>query len=94
MALRRGRREILRSPAKVSFDRRGLSTIGTPGSKARMTGAITPEPISSVSSVPRRLRMRSVKTWPRSKSAASWISSTATKDTGRSRGIASTVETQ
>ena len=38
--------------------------------------------------------MRSVKTWPRSRSAPSWTSSMATKATSRSRGIASTVETQ
>ena len=38
--------------------------------------------------------MRSVKTWPRSRSAPSWTSSMARKATSRSRGIASTVETQ
>ena len=38
--------------------------------------------------------MRSVKTWPRSRSAASCTSSMARKATSRSRGIASTVETQ
>ena len=51
-------------------------------------------PSTSVSSRPRRLSMRSVKTWPRSRSAPSWTSSTATKATSRSRGIASTVDTQ
>ena len=35
-----------------------------------------------------------MKTWPRSRSAAIWISSTARNDTSRSLGIASTVETQ
>ena len=94
MALRRGRREILRSPANDSVDSRGRSRIGAPGSNSRMIGAIVAEPISSVSSAPRRLRIRSVKTWPRSKSVASWISSTATNDTDRSRGMASTVDTQ
>ena len=42
----------------------------------------------------RRLSMRSVNTWPRSKSAPIWISSTARNATSRSRGIASTVQTQ
>ena len=37
-------------------------------------------PSSRVSSRPRRFRMRSVKTWPRSRSAAIWISSTARND--------------
>jgi len=34
-----------------------------------------------------------VKTWPRSGSATSWISSTARKSTDRSVGMASTVQT-
>ncbi len=65
-----------------------------PGSSFSTIGRMVAAPSTSVSSRPRRLRMRSVKTWPRSRSAASWISSTATKATSRSRGIASTVETQ
>jgi hypothetical protein len=38
--------------------------------------------------------MRLVKTWPRSKSVATWISSMATHSTGTSSGMASTVQTQ
>ena len=79
MALRRGSRAILRSPAKASCDRRGRELTRTPGSRRSSASCMVAAPISRVSSVPRRLRMRSVKTWPRSKLAASWISSMATK---------------
>ena len=65
-----------------------------PGSSFSTIGRMVAAPSTSVSSRPRRLSMRSVKTWPRSRSAPSWISSIATNATSRSRGIASTVETQ
>ena len=42
--------------------------------------------------MPRACSSRSVKTWPRSGSAQSWISSTATNSACRSSGIASTVQ--
>ena len=51
-------------------------------------------PRSHVSRRPRAPWMRLVKTWPRSRSAASWTSSTARKSTLRSSGIASTVHIQ
>ena len=92
--MRGGSRVILRSPAKSSCDRRGRVTTLTPGISCSISGRIVPAPISMVSARPRRLSSRSVKTWPRSRSAASWISSIATKSTARSRGIASTVQTQ
>ena len=57
-------------------------------------GAMVAEPSSSVSLRPRACRIRLVKTWPRSKSVATWISSMATHSTGTSSGMASTVHTQ
>ena len=63
-----------------------------PGSSFSTIGRMVAAPSTSVSSRPRRLSMRSVKTWPRSRSAPSWISSMARKATSRSRGIASTVD--
>ena len=65
-----------------------------PGKSRSTIGRIVAAPSTRVSSRPRRCSMRSVKTWPRSKSAASWISSTARNATSRSRGMASTVATQ
>src|SRR5881275_1093975 len=59
-----------------------------------MIGRMVAAPSSIVSSRPRRWRSRSVKIWPRSKSAASWTSSMARKATSISAGIASTVQTQ
>ncbi len=94
MAVRRGWRVILRSPAKLSCDSRGRVTTLMPGNSRSTMPRMVAAPRISVSSRPRRFRMRSVKTWPRSRSAAIWISSTARNDTSRSRGIASTVETQ
>ncbi len=47
-----------------------------------------------VSTRPRARSSRSVKTWPRSGSPQSWISSTATKSAPISIGMASTVQTQ
>ena len=55
-----------------------------------MQSRIVCAPSKSVSSLPRACSSRSVKTWPRSGSAASWISSIARKSTSISRGIAST----
>ena len=49
-------------------------------------------PRNMVSTMPRACSSRSVKIWPRSGSAQSWISSTATNSTRRSSGIASTVQ--
>ena len=65
-----------------------------PGSSLSTIGRMVAAPSTSVSSRPRRLSMRSVKTWPRSRSAPSCTSSMATKATSRSRGMASTVATQ
>ena len=45
-----------------------------------------------VSTRPRACSRRSVKMWPRSGSAQSWISSTATNSAARSSGMASTVQ--
>src|SRR5436189_40558 len=58
------------------------------GTSWRMSGLIVSAPRNIVSSVPRAWRSRSVKTWPRSRSAASWISSTARNATRRSTGTA------
>ena len=52
------------------------------------------EPRSMVSLVPRAAKRRWVKTWPRSGSAQSWISSTARNSTSRVSGMASTVQTK
>ena len=94
MAVRRGRRETFFSPEKVNCESRGLVTTWTPGTSASMSGRMVFEPIRSVSLSPRWFSRRSVKTWPRSRSLASWTSSTATNDRSRSRGIASMVDTQ
>ena len=75
-------------------DSRGRLMMCAPGSSFSTIGRIVAAPSTSVSSRARRLSMRSVKTCPRSKSAPSWISSIARKATSRSRGIASTVDTQ
>jgi hypothetical protein len=83
--------ELLRSPAKRGSRSAGRVTIDwRRGSASRSSGAWCP-PSSMVSSRPRRFRMRSVKTWPRSRSPAIWPSSTARNDTSISSGIASTV---
>ena len=60
----------------------------------RSSGRMVSAPRNMVSSAPRACSRRSVKTWPRSGSAASWISSTARKSTRRSTGIDSTVQTK
>ncbi len=65
-----------------------------PGISDLTSGSIVAEPISSVSSRPRWCSRRSVKVWPRSRSAPSWISSMPTKSTSLSRGIASAVQIQ
>ena len=49
-------------------------------------------PRNMVSTRPRAFSRRSVKIWPRSGSAQSWISSTARNSTLRSSGMASTVQ--
>ena len=64
------------------------------GRSLRTSGRIVSAPTNQVSSRPRACSSRSVKTWPRSRSAASWISSTTRKSTGRSTGMASTVQTK
>ena len=55
-----------------------LDEVNELASKYASTGAMVSWPSTSVVSVPRRCRRRSVNTWPRSRSAQSWISSTAT----------------
>ncbi len=72
---------------------RGRVTHWMPGRRRSSAPRMVEEPRSSVSSRPRAWRMRSVKTWPRSRSAASCTSSIATKAAPGSRGIASTVQT-
>jgi hypothetical protein len=62
------------------------------GSMRAISGLAVSDPRNIVVSMPRAWISRSVKTWPRSGSAASWISSTATKSKLRPRGIASTVQ--
>ena len=64
------------------------------GRRRRTRGAMVAEPSSMVSAVPRACSRRWVKTWPRSGSAQSWISSTARNSTWRFKGIASTVHTK
>ena len=64
------------------------------GTSRRIIGCIESEPSTIVSTMPRAFSSRSVKMWPRSGSAQSWISSTARKSTARSSGIDSTVQTQ
>ena len=73
---------------------RGRVMTVTPGSSFSMMPRIVPAPSSSVSSRPRRLSRRSVNTWPRSKSPASWISSIARNEASVSEGSASTVQTR
>ena len=51
-------------------------------------------PRKIVSSFPLDFRSRSVKIWPRSGSALSWISSTIRHSTDKFLGIASTVQIQ
>ena len=59
-----------------------------------MTGFAVAAPRNIVSLAPRARSSRSVKTWPRSRSAISWISSTARNSTSRApTGIASVVQT-
>ena len=88
-------RELLLAGESAACDSRGrLTGCSRRAAASRPCGRMVAAPSTSVSSRPRRLSMRSVKTWPRSRSAPSWISSIATNATSRSRGIASTVETQ
>ena len=87
--------EIFFSPAKVRFERRGRVT--TCDARDQRLDQRPHGRASRSAGSPRGragCRRRSVKTWPRSRSAASWISSMATKATSRSRGIASTVQIQ
>ena len=62
MAEREGRRVSLRSPAKESFESRGREMMLAPGSSRSTSGFIVAEPITSVSSRPRRFSRWSVKT--------------------------------
>ncbi len=94
MAERAGNRESFFDPEKPSCESRGRVVTCTPGISVSTSFFMVEEPISNVSSRPRWFSMRSVKTWPRSRSAASWISSIATKARSRSRGMASTVQIQ
>ena len=64
-----------------------------PGNSSLISPCMVAAPSSMVSLSPRALNSRSVNTWPRSLSPASWISSMAIKSTAMSSGIASTVDT-
>ena len=66
IAVRRRCRDSLRSPSNVNCDSRGRLTMLAPGSSFSTIGRMVAAPSTSVSSRPRRLSMRSVKTWPRS----------------------------
>ena len=82
----------LAGPAKSSCDRRGRVSISACGTRRCSSGRMVSAPRNMVSTRPRACSRRSVKTWPRSGSAQSWISSTATNSAGRSSGMASTVQ--
>ena len=91
MTLRGWMRDSLRAATWVRVEKRGRLTTSAWGNSARTMGAIVAEPSSIVSSRPRACSSRSVKMWPRSRSAHSCTSSTATKATSSLTGIASTV---
>ncbi len=65
----------------VSWDRRGRVSISASGTRRCSSGRMVSAPRNIVSTRPRACSSRSVKTWPRSGSAQSWISSTATNST-------------
>ena len=88
---RRGKRVTFFCPAQDKRDIRWRTSTSIPGIKFSSTRRMVSAPKSKVSDKPRALRMRSVKTWPRSGSAASCTSSMAKNSTRRSIGIASTV---
>ncbi len=82
MALRGGRREILRVAGETEFGQpRPREDRSAAAARLRRAARMVAAPISKVSWRPRQCSRRSVKTWPRSRSAASWISSMATKST-------------
>ncbi len=87
-------RLIFFEPVYVSSLNRSRRVKCTFGTSSAIAGRIVSDPMKSVSCRPRMLRRRSVKTWPRSGSAQSWISSMATKSAPIPCGIASTVQTQ
>ncbi len=69
--------------APLSVENRGCPSMVADGTSRCSSGRTVSAPSSRVSRAPRACRMRSVKTWPRSGWLASWISSTATRSTGR-----------
>ena len=94
MALCGPRRLSLRLPAWLSREKRGRLMNSASGTRRRMRLRMVAAPRNIVSWVPRARSSRSVKTWPRSGSAASCISSTATNAALWSSGINSTVHTK
>jgi hypothetical protein len=74
------------------MEKRGRVMISADGTRRFRIGRIVSEPRNMVSSIPRAWSSRSVKMWPRSRSAQSWISSTARNEASRCSGIASTVQ--
>ena len=70
MAVRRGSRETFFSPGEGQLRQRAAgSSCGRREPAPRRAAAMVSEPMSSVSSRPRWFSSRSVKTWPRSRSA-------------------------
>jgi hypothetical protein len=94
MADRGGIRLIFFDPEYDSVDIRSRFRKVTCGTRPAMAPRMVSDPRNSVSCSPRARSSRSVKTCPRSASAQSWISSTATKSAPISSGIASVVQTQ
>ena len=93
MADRAGIRLSFFDPAHDRVENRSRRMNCASGTSAAMAGRMVEAPRNSVSCSPRMCSSRSVKTWPRSGSAHSWISSMATKSASTS-GIASVVATQ
>jgi hypothetical protein len=67
------------APTWLSVEKRGRVMISASGTRAFTIGSSVAEPSSMVSSRPRAWSRRSVKMWPRSGSAESCASSSATK---------------
>ena len=93
MAERAGIRLSFFDPAQDSVENRSRRMNCASGTSAAIAGRMVALPRNSVSCRPRMFSRRSVKTWPRSGSAQSWISSMATKSASTS-GMASVVATQ
>ena len=91
---RRRRRRCAAAAASPCARRDSARSRSAGGSRTRRrrrgggcSGFTVSAPSIIVSARPRACSSRSVKTWPRSRSPHSWISSTARKSTGRSSGI-------